>query len=77
MASIALDHVLGDVKIPKQTKKAFLGRCDLCGEQAVHEATKDRLKLSFCGHHTREKAQDILSKGFRILPEDYLFNLND
>lgn len=76
MASIALDHVLGDVKAPKQ-KEVFLGRCDMCGERAAHEATKDSLKLSFCGHHTREKAQDILKKGFRILPEDYQFNFND
>jgi hypothetical protein len=76
MASTALDHVLADVKVPKQ-KEVLMGRCDLCGERAAHEATKDRLRLSFCGHHAREKAQDILSKGFRILPENYLFDLND
>lgn len=78
MASIALDHVLGDAKEVNTIKQqVFMGRCDSCDQRATHEATKDKLRLNFCGHHTRQNAKDILGKGFKILPEDYLFNLND
>ena len=76
MASIALDHVLEDAKVIKQ-QEVFLSRCDSCDQRATYEARKDNFRLSFCGHHTRQNAKDILGKGFKIFPEDYLFNLND
>lgn len=45
--------------------------CDECGVIAVFKAESDGLELNFCGHHVRKNAEALITKGFKITPENY------
>ena len=58
----------------KESATINLGLCDSCGTKAAHVATKDKLNLSFCGHHARHNAASLLERGFTINPDNYGFD---
>jgi hypothetical protein len=72
MASATMDQLVETTTL-KDSPVSITGTCDSCGTKAAHIATKDKLKLSFCGHHARHNAASLIERGFSIIPNTYKF----
>lgn len=44
-------------------------RCDRCGSQAYHSATKGILELLFCAHHLNKYHNKLLEQEWEILTD--------
>jgi len=67
----ALEEILDSKSKIKKSEKVITGQCDSCDSKAAYEATKNGLRLSFCGHHVRHNAATLVDRGFAIYPDNY------
>ena len=46
--------------------RAGTDRCDRCGSQAYHAATKNGMELLFCAHHMNKHHNKLLDEQWQI-----------
>jgi hypothetical protein len=68
---ITLDDTLIESNNTELKNDTITGPCDSCDSRAMYEATKDGLRLTFCGHHVRRNAASLTDRGFVIKPDTY------
>jgi hypothetical protein len=77
MSATLLQPTQPFVETNKVSLKQLL--CDSCGgaASAKYTASNGTLELNFCGHHVRFHADDLISKGWKITPEDISFEAEE